>query len=180
MTLPTIPVYIPLEDAAKKYGYALTELKRLAQSGKINAAVLPDGDMVVSESSVKAKARKEDLPEYKKHAELANETIWVSKAARKYGISQSTISRWTQLGYIKKMGMQGNKSLLNAQDMAYCAEIYDARKGQGKRIFNSDGTPYTPKTGPLSLEAIDTIQEEQSVQEEELEKVEQIEMVVAE
>ena len=153
MTLPTIPVYIPLEDAAKKYGYALVELKRLAQSGKISAAVLPDGDMVVSETSVKSKVRKkEDLPEYKKHAELSEETIWVSKAARDYDIPQQTISRWTQLGYIKRMGKQGNKILLNAQDVAYCADIYNTRKGQGKRIFDKDGTPYIPKTGPLPPE----------------------------
>jgi len=180
MALPTIPVYIPLEDAAKKYGYALIELKRLAQSGKINAAVLPDGDMVVSESSVKAKARKEDLPEYKKHAELANETIWVSKAARDYDIPHPTISRWTQLGYIRKMGKQGNKTLLNAQDMAYCAEVYNVRKGKGKRIFNPDGTPYTPKTGPLSLEPTATTSEETPGQEEKPEKVELIEMPIAE
>ncbi len=44
-----------------KYGYALAELKRLAQSGKIKAVQLPDGDMVVSENSVKEKTRKEDL-----------------------------------------------------------------------------------------------------------------------
>ena len=171
MTLPAIPVYIPLEDAAKKYGYALVELKRLAQSGKISAAVLPDGDMVVSESSVKSKVRKkEDLPEYKKYAELAEETIWVSKAARDYGISHSTVVRWAQLGYIRKMGKQGNKTLLSAQDMAYCAEIYNTRKGQGKRIFNSDGTPYTPKTGPLPPEPTATA----------LEEVELIEMPIAE
>ena len=34
MTLSTIPTYIPIKDAAKKYGYVLVELKRLAQSGK--------------------------------------------------------------------------------------------------------------------------------------------------
>ena len=155
-----LPTYIPIKDAAAKYGYALTDLKRLAQSGKINAAVLPDGDMVVSENSVQESLKKEDLPEYKKHAELAEETIWVSKAARDYGISHSTVVRWAQLGYIRKMGKQGNKTLLSAQDMAYCAEIYNTRKGQGKRIFNPDGTPYTPKTGPLPPEPTATALEE--------------------
>ena len=152
MPLPSIPTYIPIKDAAAKYGYALSDLKRLAQSGKIKAVQLPDGDMIVSENSVKEKTRKEDLPEYKKHAKLANETTWVSKAARDYDLPHSTISRWTQLGHIKQMGKQGNKTLLSAQDMAYCAEIYQTRGGQGKRIFNPDGTPYTPKTGPLSSE----------------------------
>ena len=148
-----LPIYIPIADAAEKYGYALDELKKMAQSGKINAAVLSDGDVVVSESSVKAKVlKKEDLPEHKKFADLAGKATWVSKAAREYDLPLSTISRWTQLGYIKKMGKQSNKTLLSAQDMAYCAEIHQTRGGQGKRIFNADGTPYTPKTGPLPPE----------------------------
>ena len=160
MSLPTLPTYIPVAEAAEKYGYDLDELKKMARSGKINAAVLPDGDMVVSDDSIKAKIlKKEDLPEYKKFADLADETIWVSKAARKYGISQSTISRWTQLGYIKKTGKQGNKRLLNAQDVAYCAEIYNTRKGQGKRIFDQNGMPYIPKTGPLSSDTIPELEE---------------------
>lgn len=53
MTFPTLPTYIPIADAARKYGYALDELKKMAQSGKINAVQLPDGDVIVSETSVK-------------------------------------------------------------------------------------------------------------------------------
>ena len=151
MILPSIPTYIPIKDAAKKYGYALAELKRLAQSGKIKAVQLPDGDMVVSENSMNEKIRKEDLPEYKKHAKLSNEATWASKVTREYNISHPTIKRWIQLGFIKTMGKQGNKILLNAQDVAYCAEIYRLRGGrQGQRIFAEDGTPYKPKTGPLA------------------------------
>ena len=155
MSLPILPTYIPVAEAAEKYGYDLDELKKMARSGKINAAVLPDGDMVVSDDSIKAKIlKKEDLPEYKKFADLADETIWVSKAAREYDIAHQTISGWIKSGYIRKMGMQGNKRLLNAQDMAYCAEVYKFRKGQGKRIFVQDGMPCTPKTGPLSPDTV--------------------------
>jgi len=161
MTLEAIPVYMPLEEAAEKYGYALAELKRLARSGKISAAVLPDGDMVVSEDSVKKKLRKEDLLEYKKFADLANETTWVMKASRDYDIPQPTISRWIKSGYIKKMGKEGTKTLLNAQDVAYCAEIYKIRGGQGKRVFDSEGMPYIPKTGPLSPETVPEAEEKQ-------------------
>ncbi len=166
MTLPAIPVYIPLEDAAKKYGYALVELKRLAQSGKISAAVLPDGDMVVSENSVKESLKKEDLPEYKKHAKLADEVTWASKVTRDYEIPNQTISRWVKSGYIKKEGTQGRKILLNAQDVAYCAEIYKIRGGQGKRIFAEDGTPYVPKTGPLPPEPRQLTSDETTALEE--------------
>ena len=150
MTLQQIPTYIPIKDAAKKYGYALAELKRLAQSGKIKAVQLPSGDMVVSESSVKAKQKKEDLPEYKKFSSLKGNPIWLSEAERKYDISTQTLSRWVKAGYIPKIGLDGNRVLLNEQDVAYCAEIYKKRGGQGRRIFAEDGTPYKPKTAPLA------------------------------
>ena len=149
----TLPIYIPVTEAAEKYGYDLDELKKMARSGKINAAVLPDGDMVVSDASIKAKTlKKEDLPEYKKFADLADEVTWGSKAERDYEIPTPTISRWVKSGYIKKRGVQGRKVLLSAQDVAYCAEIYKTRGGQGKRIFAENGTPYVPKTGPLPPE----------------------------
>lgn len=145
-----LPTYIPIADAADKYGYDLDELKKMAQSGKINAAVLPGGDMVVSENSVKEKTRKEDLPEFKQFNSLAQLPIWLSEAERKYGISTPTLSRWVKAGYISKIGLDGNRVLLNEQDVAYCAEIYKKRGGQGKRIFAQNGTPYQPKTGPLA------------------------------
>jgi hypothetical protein len=149
MTLQSIPTYIPIKDAAKKYGYVLADLKRLAQSGKIKAVKLPNGDMVVSETSVKEKLKKEDLPEYKKHKDLAKNPIWLSEAERIYEVSTQTLSRWVKAGYISKIGLDGNRVLLNEQDVAYCAEIYKKRGGQGKRIFAEDGTPYKSKTAPL-------------------------------
>jgi predicted site-specific integrase-resolvase len=150
MTFPALPTYLPIAEAAKKYGYALDELKNLAQSGKIQAAKLPDGDVVVNEDSVKSILRKEDLPEYKKYAHLSGHPIWLSEAERRYGISTQTLSRWVRAGYIAKIGTNGNRILLNEQDVAYCADIYRKRGGQGKRVFASDGTPYKPKTAPLA------------------------------
>ncbi|MBT7071523.1 MAG: hypothetical protein HN855_06265 [Anaerolineae bacterium] len=145
-----LPAYMPIADAADKYGYDLDELKKMAQSGKINAAVLPGGDVVVSEDSVKEKTRKEDLPEFKQFSLLAGNSIWLSEAERKYDVSTPTLSRWVKAGYISRIGLEGNRVLLNEQDVAYCAEIYKKRGGQGKRIFAEDGTPYKPKTAPLA------------------------------
>jgi len=117
MTLSTIPTYIPIKDAAKKYGYTLADLKSLAQSGKIKAVKLPGGDMVVSENSVKEKLKKEDLPEYKKYKGLAKNPIWLSEAERKYAVSTPTLSRWVKAGYISRIGLDGNRVLLNEQDV---------------------------------------------------------------
>ncbi len=67
----SLPTYIPIKDAAAKYGYGLRDLKRMAQSGKIKAVQLPDGDMVVSEKSVMSNLAKIELPEFKQHRALA-------------------------------------------------------------------------------------------------------------
>ena len=151
MTLPLVPTYIPIKDAAVKYGYGLLELKKMAQSGKINAVKLPDGDLVVSEDKLKDTLPKEDLPEFKKHKKLAGNPIWISKAARRYDIPQQTISRWAKAGFIQTIGKDGNKIMLNEQEVAYCAEVYLKRGGQGKRIFSGDGTPYISKARPLAI-----------------------------
>ena len=143
----TLPTYIPLKDAAKKYGLSMRELRKLAESGKIAAATLPDGDVILNEIELKSPLKKEELPEYKKHAHLRGIPIWISQAARKYGVPQPTISKWTKKGYIKIIGHDGQKVLIDSADMAYCAEIYRTKQGRGKWLFNPDGTPYISKRG---------------------------------
>jgi hypothetical protein len=113
-------------------------------------------NLVVDEDEVRDKfaqtLRKEDLPEYKKFAHLTGQSIWLSEAARFYDIPQRTISRWVQMGIIKKLEPSGNKVMIDQADMAYCAEIYHSRQTkQGRRLFEKNGLPYKPKTGPLSL-----------------------------
>lgn len=71
--------------------------------------------------------------------------IHVSEAARKYNIPNPTISRWAKKGYIKIIDRVGNKTYLDEADVARCAEVYQDRGGQGRWLFNPDGTPYNPK-----------------------------------
>ncbi|WP_322793752.1 hypothetical protein [Bellilinea sp.] len=148
----TLPTFLPLSEAARKYGLEEDRLRALIEKGKIRAGVIA-GEMVVSEDEVRNQAviRKEDLPEYKKHAHLKGVPIWILKAAEKYRVPFSTLRGWVTKGYIKVIGSEGKKVLLNEQDVAYCAEIYHQRKGQGKWLFDENGLPYKPKTGPLAL-----------------------------
>jgi len=147
----SLPTYIPIKDAATKYGYGLRELKRLAQSGKIKAVQLPDGDMIVSEASVKEKTPKEGLPEYKQFIDLKGKGLGVRESADKHNIPLSTLQGWVTKKIVAILGTEGRKILLDQADVSYCAEIYHAIGGQGRRIFNPDGTPYKPKTGPLAV-----------------------------
>ncbi len=143
-TMVTLPHYISLPDAAQRLRLNEAQVRALIESGRIKGGTLPDGEMIVTEDSLPQ--RKEDLPEYKLFADLRGKPIWISKAAREYSVTQQTISNWVKAGVIKRLGKEGNKVLIDEADVAYCAEIYRQRGGQGKTLFNSDGTPYKSKT----------------------------------
>jgi hypothetical protein len=144
LNMAALPQFIPLPKAAEQLAMSEDELRRLVDSGKIDAIALPDGDVAVSEKDMTEPLRKEDLPEFKKFSHLDGVEIGISESARKYDIPQPTISRWVKRGIISKLGYDGQKILINEQEIAYCAEIYKSNGGgtQGVRLFSKDGTPY--------------------------------------
>ena len=142
-----LPRYILLEDAVERYNLDANRLTRAIDEGTIVAISNPNGDILVDEAQVEALALgKEHLPEYKKHAHLKGQPTWIGKASREYKVSPQTISNWVKKGYIRILGRDGQKVLIDSADVAYCAEIYHQRGGQGKWLFNPDGTPYVPST----------------------------------
>jgi len=149
--MSALPTYLPLPDAARKYGLDEARIRALVESGTIKAAMVGE-TVVVSEAGVQNSGkplRKEDLPEWKRHAHLKGTPIWISEAARKYGIADRTIINWVKRGFIRTLGHEKNRKLMDEADIAYCAEVYNQRKGQGKWLFDDNGLPYKPKTGPL-------------------------------
>jgi predicted site-specific integrase-resolvase len=148
--MAALPTYIPIKDAAEYLELPLAVLHDMVDSGKIDAIALPDGEIAVSEKSMEKPQRKEDLPEYKKHAHLKGVGVGINEGAKLYKISYTTLRRWYKKGIVKQLGTEGQKVLLDSADIAYCVEIYKKRgEQQGRRLFNDDGTPYKPKTGPL-------------------------------
>lgn len=133
--------FIPLTEAAQRMKLSVKETRSMIASGKIQGGVLPDGEMVVNANSIPVK--KEDLPEYKKYSYLREKPIWLNKASKIYKIPQQTLTRWVQSKFIKRLFDDGYRVFVNEQDVAYCAEIYhQSNSQQGRRLFNSDGTPY--------------------------------------
>ena len=157
MVMVALPTFLPLSEAARKYGLSQARLRSLVESGKIRAGVI-EGKMVVSEEEVREQAvtRKEDLPEWKKFAHLKGVEIGLSEASTKYSIPQVTLFRWYKKGYIAEIKRAvvsgGEKIFLDEQNVAYCAEIYHQRRGQGKWLFDDNGLPYKPKTAPLKVQ----------------------------
>ena len=152
----TLPTFLPLSEAARKYGMEEARLRTLIEKGKIRAGVVA-GEMVVSEEEVRGEAiqekglRKEDLPEYQKNAHLKGKGIWIAKASRDYGVPHPTILKWVRLGIIRVLGREANKVLIDEADIAYCSEIYKKFGKPGRILFNPDGTPYKPKTRSLVI-----------------------------
>ena len=141
--------FITLSEAAQRMRTSVKETRSMIKSGKIKGGLLSDGAMVVNEDTLpkRQEKRKEDLFEYKKHANLKGMGISINEASRNFGIPSGTITRWMQSGIIKKLGNDGYRTLIDKADIAYCAEIYRHQGGQGKRLFNKDGTPYKTKNG---------------------------------
>jgi hypothetical protein len=127
--------FISTSEAAHQLEVSEARLRHMIKAGTIKAASI-SGETVVSEASIRELTPREQLPEYKKYARLQNVPIWISEAARKYQITLSALQRWVVRGYITRLGQDKNKTLLNEQDVAYCAEIYHQHGGQGKWLFN--------------------------------------------
>jgi hypothetical protein len=141
---PPIESMLPISDASKRYHRSPSQLQSDISSGKIRAAK-HGGEILLFESDLMAELPKVQRPEYIKYAHLKGVGISVRAAGRKYSIPSDTLSEWSKKGYISTIGFVGNKKMLDEADVAYCAEVYSANKGQGKWIFNPDGTPYRHK-----------------------------------
>ena len=143
-----LPRYIPLAEAAERYGISEEVLKEAVESGRIRTATIGE-EVTVAEQDVKelAEGREVIIVHREDFEHLRGNELGIAEAARKYGISHQTLSRWVRRGYIRKLGQKGQKILVDEADVAYAAEVYRRMGGrQGMRIFDREGLPYRPKT----------------------------------
>ena len=135
--------YIPLDQAARKYGISPNVLRQRVDSGKLAFARLPNGGLLVAEHDIdpSINIKREDFDH------LRGQRIAVREAATKYGIPYPLVSRWASAGYIKVLE-RGWRVFLDEADVAYCAAVYQAKseiydgKMQGVPIFDKDGNPF--------------------------------------
>ena len=153
--------FYPLDEASFRTGHSEAELRADAEAGKILAGMLngelqiavtedghvvriaqpapePEGDDI---NARLRQIRREDF------AHLEGQAITVSEAARKYGVPVSTLHRWLERGYISALNNEsgrGKRKILDEATVAYCAEIYHARKPYNTRapLLEPDGSPY--------------------------------------
>lgn len=136
-----LPEFLPLEEAARRYGVVPQTLISLVESGKIKAVRI-EGRIAV-EANV---FLRESLWEKVKH--LDGKPISMSDACEKYPqINFASLSRWVARGYIRVIASdsgrgRGRKRLLNEADVAYAALLNSERGKPGRKLFTPELVPH--------------------------------------
>lgn len=153
----TLEHFIPLSQAARQLALSQATLHALIESGKIRAAVLPSGEIVVSKRSAENVAAYEKINEqlrsirYADFKRLKDQAITITEASEKYDVPGTTLRDWIDSKFVKVLE-PGYGMKLDEADIAYCAAIYRVRKAGGilrVPLLNSDGTPYLLKRPAL-------------------------------
>ena len=125
-----------------------TLLSNTPESAKINITHSPGKDMITVTSS------KQELIN-QKFPGLIGQAITVTEAANKYSVHRDTILEWVNKGYLTVI-TSGYRMTIDNADVAYCAEVYHARKHAGfgfsgaAPLLDENGLPYTIKHPDLS------------------------------
>ena len=94
MTMTDLPTYLPLSQVAEQYQLSREALRQAVNDGTIKAARVPGGEIFVDTDDVKRLTLPVD-------PELEGQPIRVTEAAEKYGVEQSSLTRWANAGYIQ-------------------------------------------------------------------------------
>jgi len=171
MSTLLIPTFLPLAEAARKHGIPVAELRQRIETGTIQAGILPDVGIIVSENALNgqpeptnghnrntasapndinaqlAAIKREDF------AHLRGQAITVTEAAEAFGVYRRTILRWVKKKYIGVIE-PGYQMKLNKSDIAYCAAIHRRRQKlgiyAGVPLCDKRGQPYQLKHPALS------------------------------
>lgn len=128
----SLPTYIPLPEAAKKYAVPAATLTRLVAHGKIDAVRINGGTAVAEEdvNIVAAQVQAEDK---------GDRLVSINEAARELGIHPSVVSTWQSYGWLpaKATGSRGAKlvSWRRAQELA---RLREKRGRRGQRLIPRD------------------------------------------
>ncbi len=140
METESLPTFISLSEAVERTGLSQKVLGRAVESAAIRAVKNEKGEVLIAQEDIEEFVAREQFDH------LRGRGLGIAEAGRKYDIPFSTVSRWSKIGYIKRLGRSGKKVLIDEADMAYCAAVYRMQNGgPGKRIFDDDGRPYRPK-----------------------------------
>jgi predicted site-specific integrase-resolvase len=140
-----VDTFLTLSEAARFMQVSEEALKQLASSGSIRSIMLATtGAILVNAKDLRSQGGLKDQPEYSQFAGLAGQAVSLSEAGRRYGVLQSTISRWVRDGLIERLGQDGRQVLIDEAQVATASAIYKSTGGRGSWVFKS-GKVYTRK-----------------------------------
>jgi hypothetical protein len=148
--------FIALPEAARQLNLSEASLLRLVKSGNIEAASLPDGEIVVSKTSAQVAAINEQLKAIKRadFAKLKGKPVTITEAVEKYDIPNTTLRDWTQRPHHVTVLKEGYGKELDEGDVAYCAKVYHVRRAaeslSGAPLLDAEGSPNLLKHPHLS------------------------------
>ena len=126
-----LPTYIPLEEAARRYGLSRDVLTRLIEDGKIRAANV-NGGIAVTEEDIHIMALQSGSQRDK---DLEGHPIRLSRAAEKYQVSDANLVRWVEAGYIQVIERGPKLLMLDEADVQLTTAIFkQARKKTGSFV----------------------------------------------
>lgn len=115
---------VELETAAKETGASTEHIERLIELGLIQAAQNLERHTIIPLERLR---RLESILEGVDLSEIEGQPIHLAEASRDYGIPVSSLSRWYRSGYIRKMGKDRNRVLLNEADVAFVKLVIESR-----------------------------------------------------
>jgi hypothetical protein len=142
--------FIPLSKAARRLKLSEKSLQQMISAGRIKGAMLPNGEIGVSESSVQVAAINERLRGVRRenYKHLLGHPISVAEAAKRYNVPTMTIRSWMQRDLVTVLE-SGYGTKLDESGVAYCAAIYQIRKETGSLsgapLLDEHGAPYELK-----------------------------------
>jgi hypothetical protein len=145
----SLDTYVTLQEAVQQYGLDAELVTRFVNDGRVRGGKL-DGTLVLLEKDAGQMAqwiqgaRSTRKALRAKVAHLENHPISMGAAARKYDLTQPSISRWAKAGYIRFLhrGGHGKPTLIDESDVAYAKELVKLHQaGQGKQGFTPEYLP---------------------------------------
>jgi predicted site-specific integrase-resolvase len=131
-----VETYLPVKDAARKYGVPVEALTRLVRDGIIKLTRTEEGDSVITVSTVAAAAdviRREIQPGQYEY--LRGRRIRLTEAAKKYQIAKQNLARWAEREYLQVIERDFQHLELDEADVKFVTDIYErARELTGSPI----------------------------------------------
>ncbi len=121
-----VATMVTIDEAVKITGVSKDLLSRLIALGLLQKAQNLEGHILIPLDDVKRVERllgdtQEDI------AEMEGRPIHLSRASRLYGIPSSSLSRWYRSGYIRRVGKEKNRVLLNEADVFFVKLVMEMR-----------------------------------------------------